>query len=401
MLEVTYDPTLVIASILVAIMASFTGLWLTAGIGQQDPRERRVTIAKAAVALGSGIWSMHFVGMLAVSLPVVIVYDALPTLISVLLAILVVGLGLILLHFGVRTQLRIAAAGMLTGLGIVSMHYVGMAAMRGNCIITYDPFGVLFATGIAMAASVLALEFAYRRRTLSLIFLGATILGLTIAAMHYTAMLSTTFSIGSGVNIMSEPNLSSGTLALVVTLAAFVICGLFLLMTVPGIAANEFAAEPAEAEPGASVSSDEADSAVKQGNVTDLSTGDTALSEDFSSSEANTEPQALRIPYQQDDTIRFLSSNDVLAIRAQGHYTQILTAKGELFCSWAISKHEKNLSGLPFLRTHRSFLVNLDHVEGFRRDGDKGYCLIRKAEGADVPVSRSQIPVVQSALGLE
>ena len=80
MLEVTYDPTLVIASILVAIMASFTGLRLTAGIGEQDPRERRVTIAKAAVALGSGIWSMHFVGMLAVSLPVVIVYDALPTL---------------------------------------------------------------------------------------------------------------------------------------------------------------------------------------------------------------------------------------------------------------------------------------------------------------------------------
>lgn len=400
MLEVTYDPTLVIASILVAIMASFTGLRLTAGIGKQGPRERRATIAKAAVALGSGIWSMHFVGMLAVSLPVVIVYDALPTLMSVLLAILVVGLGLILLHFGVRTQLRIAAAGMLTGLGIVSMHYVGMAAMRGNCIITYDPFGVLFATGIAMAASILALEFAYRRRTLGLTFLGATILGLTIAAMHYTAMLSTTFSIGSGVDIVSEPNLSSGTLALVVTLAAFVICGLFLLMTVPGIAANEFTAKPAGAELGAEAGTDDADSAVNQGTVTGRSTRDVALSKAFSSPETSTEPQALRIPYQQDDTIRFLSSNDVLAIRAQGHYTQIMTAKGELFCPWPLSKHEENLSGLPFLRTHRSFLVNLDHVEGFRRDGDKGYCLIREAEGADVPVSRSQIPMVQSALGL-
>ena len=69
----------------------------------------------------------------------------------------------------------------------------------------------------------------------------------------------------------------------------------------------------------------------------------------------------------------------------KGHYTQILIRQeGELFCPWPISKHGGRLCpDLPFLRTHRSFLVNFDHVEGFRRDGDKGYCLIREAE--DVP----------------
>lgn len=401
MLAVTYDPALVVASILIAVMASFTGLRLTADIGKLDPRERRVAIAKAAVALGSGIWSMHFVGMLAVSLPVVIVYDALPTLISVLLAILVVGLGLILLHFGVRTQLRIATAGLLTGLGIVSMHYVGMAAMRGNCIITYDPFGVLLATGIAMAASILALEFAYRRRTLGLTFIGAVILGLTITAMHYTAMLSTTFSLGTAVDVVSEPNLSSGTLALIVSLAAFVICGLFLLMTVPiGIAADEFAAMPAGAKLGTDLEGKADADLARVKTATGRSTRDAALSKVFSSPEAVADLPALRIPYQQDDTIRFLSPNDVFAIRAQGHYTQITTGRGELFCPWPLSKHEKHLSDLPFLRTHRSFLVNINHVAGFRRDGDKGYCLLREAGGADVPVSRSQIPIVQSALGL-
>jgi NO-binding membrane sensor protein with MHYT domain len=131
MLTVTYDPILVAVSVVVAIAASFTGLQLTTGINALGPAERKMVIAKAAIALGSGIWSMHFVGMLAVRLPIVIAYDALPTLISALLAILVVGLGLILLHFGVRTQRRIVAVGCLTGLGIVLMHYVGMAAVRG------------------------------------------------------------------------------------------------------------------------------------------------------------------------------------------------------------------------------------------------------------------------------
>ena len=74
------------------------------------------------------------------------------------------------------------------------MHYVGMAAVRGNCIVTHDPIGILLATGIAVVASILALELAYHRRTFGLTLIGAVILGLTISAMHYTAMLWTAFS---------------------------------------------------------------------------------------------------------------------------------------------------------------------------------------------------------------
>ncbi len=400
MLTVTYDPVLVIASILVAIMASFTGLRLTTGISALGPEARRAAIAKAAVALGSGIWSMHFVGMLAVRLPVVIVYDALPTLVSVLLAILVVGLGLILLHFGVRTQWRIAAAGLLTGLGIVGMHYVGMAAVRGNCIVAYDPLGILLATAIAVAASILALEFAYRRRTLGLTMIGSAILGLTITSMHYTAMLSTTFTLGSGVEIVGEPSLSSGTLAMVVALAAFVICGLFLLMTVPiGIAADEFAAVTAGAT--RDFLSDPVEASTASPIATGRSSRDALLSKAFSQQPIPDEPPSPRIPYQQDDTIRFLAPDDILAVRAQGHYTQIINIRGEFFCPWPISRLEKTLAGAPFMRTHRSFLVNLSHVTGFKRNGDKGYCLLSAAQAADIPVSRSQIPAVQRALGLD
>ncbi len=400
MLTVTYDPVLVIASILVAIMASFTGLRLTTGISALGLQQRRIAIAKAAIALGSGIWSMHFVGMLAVRLPVVIVYDALPTLISVLLAILVVGLGLILLHFGVRTQWRIAAAGLLTGLGIVGMHYVGMAAVRGNCIVAYDPLGVLLATAIAVAASILALEFAYRRRTLGLTIIGAAILGLTITAMHYTAMLSTTFTLGSGVEVVAEPSLSSGTLAMIVALAAFVICGLFLLMTVPiGIAPNEFAPVSSGASHESPANREEITPASP--DSPGRSSRDAALSKAFSQQPHPAEPPSARIPYQQDDTIRFLAPDDILAVRAQGHYTQIINARGEFFCPWPISRLEKALAGVPFMRTHRSFLVNLSRVTGFKRSGDKGYCLISAPQVAEVPVSRSQIAAVQLALGLD
>jgi NO-binding membrane sensor protein with MHYT domain/DNA-binding LytR/AlgR family response regulator len=395
MLTVTYDPILVAVSVVVAIAASFTGLQLTTGINALGPAERKMVIAKAAIALGSGIWSMHFVGMLAVRLPIVIAYDALPTLISALLAILVVGLGLILLHFGVRTQRRIVAAGSLTGLGIVLMHYVGMAAVRGNCIIPYDGRGVALAVAIAVIASILALEFAYRRRTLGLTALGSIVLGLAISSMHYAAMIFTTFSLGSGVEMVGEPVLSTGGLAIVVSLAAFVLCGLFLLVAVPFAVAPEEARAAAVAAAPARLAARAAGSPGGHGR----STRDAAFSRAFTTPPERSQRTA-RIPYEQDQAIRFLTAHEIHAIRADGHYARLINGMGELFCPWSISKLEKVVAAAPFMRTHRSFLVNLDHVSGFKRDGDKGFCLLGSGAEQRVPVSRSYLPSVQKALGL-
>ena len=112
-------------------------------------------------------------------------------------------------------------------------------------------------------------------------------------------------------------------------------------------------------------------------------------------------PQAAaRIPYQQDQAIRFLATHEIHAIRADGHYARLINGRGELFCPWSISKIEKAVAAAPFMRTHRSFLVNLDHVSGFKRDGDKGFCLLGSGAGQRVPVSRSYLPSVQKALGL-
>jgi NO-binding membrane sensor protein with MHYT domain len=397
MLAVTYDPLLVVASVLVAIMAAFTGLRLTSGLSHLDPAARRPRIAEAAVALGGGIWSMHFVGMLAVRLPVTIAYDALPTLASVLVAILVVGVGLIVLHFGARTHQRILLAGTLTGLGIVSMHYIGMSAITGNCVIAYSPLGLVLSTAIGVGASVAALELAYRRRTLAMTALGGVALGLAISAMHYVAMLFTTFRSADSVTFVADPIMSSGILAMIVAVASFVICGLFLLMTLPGLSAAQ---EDAESAPTAALDAGPLARLALAGGVR----ADAALSKAYVAGGPNERRSDLsvagRIPYERDNTIRFLTTEQISAIRADGHYTRVINGSLEYFCPWSISRVERATAASPFIRTHRSYLVNLRHVAGFRREGDKAFCFLQGREEIKIPVSRSRISDVQRALGL-
>ena len=172
-------------------------------------------------------------------------------------------------------------------------------------------------------------------------------------------------------------------------------------MTVPiGVAADEFkdVADPVAKEPSIELQ----EQLEPSEPATRRSTRDSALSKVFVSPPAG-ETRPLRIPYEQDGTIRFLPPGDILAIKAQGHYSGLINGKESvLFCPWAISKLEKALDGSSFLRTHRSFLVNLQHVAGFRREGDKGYCLMREgAATKEIPVSRSQVPAIQKALGLD
>lgn len=383
MLTVSYDPVLVVASVMVAIMASFTGLRLASGLSQLDSKTRKQEIAKAAMALGGGIWSMHFIGMLAVQIPVSIRYDALATLGSVLVAVLVTGLGLLVLHFGRRTRKRIGLAGVLTGLGIVSMHYIGMSAIGGNCIVTYEPAGYVISTTIAIAASTAALWLAYSRRTLLQLALASVLLGITIASMHYSAMIYTRFWRATEIVLLEEPNFSSGALALVVAFAAFLICGLFLLTAIP----SQQLAAVVDAEPsdsGAAVAR-ASRQAASLASDQDISDGEGLRS---------------RLPYEANQATRFIAVEEIQAVRADGHYTKLYNEQGEVFCPWPISRVEMELLDGAFIRTHRSYLVNLRHVRGFERDGDKAFCLIGEASDARVPVSRSRMQEVRRALGL-
>jgi DNA-binding LytR/AlgR family response regulator len=108
-----------------------------------------------------------------------------------------------------------------------------------------------------------------------------------------------------------------------------------------------------------------------------------------------------RLPYELNNTVRFVALDDVSAIRADGHYTWLRRGDSELFCPWSISKVETLVDPERFVRTHRSHLVNIAHVTGFARDGDKAFCLIGESDDSRVPVSRTRVADIRRLLGME
>ena len=386
MVEVHYSPFLIAASVLVAIMAAFTCLRLTNGLRNQPIARRKLRIAQAAVALGGGIWSMHFIGMLAVTLPFVVTYDPLLTLSSALIAILITGCGLLLLHFGERTNLRIFLSGSLTGIGIASMHYTGMAAISANCIVAYQPSGIVLSVLISIAASTLAMWLAYSNRSLARTAIGAIVLGLSISAMHYVAMLYTSFA--EAADFVAEPvqALDPQVLAISVSLSAFVICGLFLLLAVPMQEAPRL--EPEDTAPEA-VAAEVTQQRKGKAKGVALSRAGTMM-----------QPVKNSIPYEKEGTVRFMNTDRILTIESDGHYTKIRTDDDALFCPWSLSKVENSQLADRFLKTHRRYLVNPAHIKGLKKVGDQLFCYVGKATELEVPVSRSRAKDLRALLGV-
>ena len=385
MLVVAYDPWMVAASVIVAVMASFTGLRLASGLKAMPAGRRKLQSAKAAFALGAGIWSMHFVAMLAVRLPIVLGYDALHTLGSVLISILITGLGLSLMFVGERALTRTMLAGTLTGLGIVSMHYVGMAAVSGYCLVSYDPTGFFVSTAIAILFSICALRLAYGRHTLKQLSIGAAVLGVTISGMHYSAMAYTRFTELTDAAPAAAPIIQSDYLALIVAVAAFVVCGLFLLTALPLEATSDAAVPELPAV------------AVAPPRAAELPEPVAAPVE----LAIPAPPDRVRLPYEQHNTTHFIDAERIQAIKAEGHYTRLYDGTVVYFCPWSISKVESHLAGqASFLRTHRSFLVNIRHAGAFQRKKDKAYLAIPAFKEAMVPVSRFHMAEVRRALGI-
>jgi DNA-binding LytR/AlgR family response regulator len=111
--------------------------------------------------------------------------------------------------------------------------------------------------------------------------------------------------------------------------------------------------------------------------------------------------EMLRIPYERDKRTHFIPADQVIALRAEGHYTVLYTLQEKLFCPWSISEAEKRLPASLFLRTHRSYLVNMHQVTAFERHKDSGSCHFDGAQSLKfAPVSRGNVAGVREALGL-
>jgi NO-binding membrane sensor protein with MHYT domain len=190
----THDPYLVALSILVASFASYTALDLGGHVGAARGLARRVWLVAAAITMGGGIWSMHFVAMLAFSMPIPMSYDIGLTALSLVVAIFVTGGGFYVMSRQSASPLHLGLSGIFMGLGIVAMHYIGMAAMRGHAELSYDRLFVALSVVIAIGASTAALWLAFRTRDLGQKLIAAVVMGLAISGMHYTAMRAAIFT---------------------------------------------------------------------------------------------------------------------------------------------------------------------------------------------------------------
>lgn len=395
MLTFTYDVTLVAAALCISMIAAFTGLTLTSGLSALSHVKRKVFVSMAALALGGGIWSTHFVAMLALELPVDIGYDPLLTLASAMFAVLLVGMALLLMHFGKRTRQNIVVAGLLVGAGILSMHYVGMLGIRG-CIPQFATVGKILAGLAAAVMGIAAIGISYARRTQGSVLTGTIVFGLSVVVTHFTAMYWTGFArLPAGVAI--EPSIHNSQLAMIVTLAAFVICGAFLL------SASTFALQPSEtaAHPAiaARAPEDVVAPAAIAGGVAAAEPRRPAsvfpLDTDHATGRAN-----LQVPYESENKIYFVKCDDIAAVRAEGHYTLLYARGKKLFCPWSISKSVTNLPEPMFFQTHRSYLVNTEKIIAFERRKDTGICILQGEAIESVPVSRSKVGALRELLDL-
>ena len=197
----TYDIALVILSMAVAVMASYVAIDLASRVTAATTTKAQVYwLIGGALSMGIGIWSMHFIGMLAFRMPIPMSYDIPITLLSLLIAAVVSGFALYMVSrktFGVAPLL---VGGALMGVAIASMHYTGMAAMQMLPPIRYDPLLFTLSILITVAASIAALWIAFQLRsetTLSAFWKkagSAVIMGAAICGMHYTGMAAAVFT---------------------------------------------------------------------------------------------------------------------------------------------------------------------------------------------------------------
>jgi hypothetical protein len=255
---------------------------------------------------------------------------------------------------------------------------MGMSAIRANCVVHYEPLGVAASVLIGVGVSTLALWFTFRDRGRLETIGGAVALGLAIATMHYSAMIGTSFTPAGDIALLPGPALTQPNLAFIVAIVTFLICGLFLVLALPD---QKLAAHEPE-EPDELVSEAE---------------------ELLPSPPAKSPRHPVRIPVRRNQSVHFAEPDAIMAVRADGHYSWIsLKSEGgaieEVFCERSISGLAKVLAAPQFARAHRSHLVNIAHVQSFRRQGDGGLLLLKGQAEVSVPVSRSNLRQVLSLL---
>ena len=399
-MSVMHEPWLVALSLVMAFQGSFVGLNLAVQVRSAiDPR-RRLLLAGAALTVALAIWSMHFVGMLAARLPVAVDFLVLPTLLSFLVCVLVVGIAVFAASNARLTPIRLGLSAFVMGSGICTMHYLGMYALHGSLRMEHDPAYVFASFLIAFNAAGLAMWLLFGLGRRPPLVISAAVLALAISAMHYTAMAGLTYETLQPVSGTLAPALSPGMLAILVSCVAFLVSGLFLLALVPaqedqtdrGMVRNQMPEEElraaSEDKQGQSA---EAVMAVRVKSASGLQ----------AAAQAVRPGQPLgkgMLPIERDGQKTKIGVLDIYAIHADAHYTRLYDGSREFFCPLSISQAEQQLDPRTFNRVHRSHIVNLSRVVSYKRSGDGGVLILAGQAGQSVPVSRSRWGRVKARL---
>lgn len=236
MLVGSYDPALVLISLCVAILASYTALDLAGRIATAKGWPVLLWIGGGGVAMGIGVWSMHFIGMLAFSLPIPLGYDLTLTLLSLAIAVLSSGFALALVSQERLPLWQLILGALAMATGISCMHYLGMYAMLMQPGIDYDPllFGLSLLIAVLASGAALWIAFHLRQNTpyVRLVRAGAAlVMGVAIVGMHYTGMAAARFPDGSFCGA-APSGLGSDWLAVLIIVVTLAVIGIALLTSV-------------------------------------------------------------------------------------------------------------------------------------------------------------------------
>ncbi|MGN7457255.1 EAL domain-containing protein [Paenibacillus pasadenensis] len=238
-LDSSYNIILVILSVAIPILASYATLDLGIHINKSRGRARNVWTACGAISMGMGIWSMHFIAMLALHLSTPVTYNPMIVLVSIVPALLASFLALRLISQPTMRLSRALLSALFMAAGIVSMHYVGMEAMQMSATVRYDPLLWGLSAAIAFIASLTALYLMYsvkkqadqpnlwRRKTLA-----AVVMGVAVASMHYTGMAAASFHDHGGNPVSSDmSSLNNSLLAYAIGIGMLIILAMVFTST--------------------------------------------------------------------------------------------------------------------------------------------------------------------------
>ncbi|MBR1218304.1 LytTR family transcriptional regulator DNA-binding domain-containing protein [Bradyrhizobium sp. U87765 SZCCT0131] len=394
-----HDPFLVALSVGIAILGGYTGFSLAARIRAVPGASRRLLLAGAAGFFAVGIWTMHFIGILAAPMPADAVYLVLPTVVSFLICALVVGVSLFFVSVGEPTLTRLASSAVLLGAGIASMHYVGIHGLAGGFAIVHRGGMVALSVLIAVIAAYGGLRAFLAGHEGIRLAASAAAFGIAVSGMHYTAMAGMRFMpmAGAGHHMnMTGLAVSQQWLAVIVAVLSFVIAGGFLLSLVPDSrgrvteAVGDGAAIPAEVQ--AMVELDGHDD--RSRSTQRLMPGPLG-----GLGQPRAAPVA-RVPVEGAEGTHLVDVGDVRSLRANAHYTLVHDGTRERMCLWSISEAEAQLDPSQFIRVHRSHIVAIPHVTFVRKEGDGAVVELDGPAPHRVPVSRARLAELKAMLGM-